>query len=153
MNDYEMLNTALTIAKEAHAGQVDKAVADYIFHPVMVSLVCETVQEKVVALLHDTIEDCPDKVNYDLLREKGFPNEILEALELVTHIKNADFEDYRSEYKWYIQSLRQSHNKTAINVKIADLTHNSDISRLNGKKSPKYDLYLWAIDYLKSEEE
>ena len=70
MTDYNLIKTALSIAKEAHKGQHDKAGADYIFHPITVALLCDTAKEKAVALLHDTLEDCGDVVTYEMLTDK-----------------------------------------------------------------------------------
>ena len=51
-----MLEKALILAAKAHTGQVDKGGAPYILHPIRVMLACEGEKEKIVALLHDTLE-------------------------------------------------------------------------------------------------
>ena len=68
---------------ECHAGQTDKAGAPYIFHPVRVACRCENDLERIVALLHDTVEDS-DMTPERLLAE-GFPRDIVEAVISVTH--------------------------------------------------------------------
>lgn len=146
---YRQLTKALDIAISAHKGQVDKAGRDYIFHPITVALECETTEEKIVALLHDTVEDC-EQIDFEYLETKGFSKEIIDALKLVTHIKNENIEDPHEEYRDYVRKLKASGNKIAINVKLADLKHNTDTTRLNENKPPKYDDYIWAINYLES---
>ncbi len=140
MNDYEMLSKALELARRAHEGQKDKAGEPYIFHPVTVALLCETVEEKVVALLHDTVED--SELGLEDIAAAGFSQDIMDAIRLLTHDPD------ECSYEEYVERLAKSGNKTAINVKIADLTHNSDISRMGGKKTRKYDKYIWALDLL-----
>lgn len=145
--EYLLLKKALEISRECHKNQKDKAGDDYIFHPILVALQCSTINEKIVALLHDCIEDHPDKINFITLSEI-FPSEIIEALKLLTHVKNDSIQDDHQEYRAYIEKIKESNNKIAINVKIADLTNNSDFSRLNGNKPKKYDDYIWALKYL-----
>ena len=148
MDDYTKLKTALNLARKLHKNDKDKANDDYIFHPVLVALECESIDEKVVALLHDVIEDHGDEISYDDLLNMGFNVEIIDALKLVTHVRDKSIKDIKIEYREYIKKLKESNNKIAINVKLADLKNNSDISRLDGKKPFKYEEYLWAIDYL-----
>ncbi|MDK9581052.1 HD domain-containing protein [Sneathia sanguinegens] len=116
MNKYEL---ALKIATEAHKGQIDKAGIPYINHPLTVASLVDTEEEKIVALLHDTIEDT-NITEQDLLNY-GFSNKIVEAVKLLTHNKNVPYMDYVAKIK---------DNELARKVKIADLTHNSDLSRL-----------------------
>lgn len=70
----ELLEKALRIAVEAHAGQMDKAGKPYIFHPLRVCCQCFTDEEKIVAFLHDTIEDI--EVTAEDLHSEGFPRNI-----------------------------------------------------------------------------
>lgn len=136
VTDYELIRKALAIAKEAHAGQVDKAGVDYIYHPITVALLCTSAQEKAVALLHDTLEDCPDKVTYDsLVAEVG--RDVADAVKLLTNDGN------RGTYLEYVQSIKDSGNKLAIAVKRADLTMNMDLSRIENPSE---------MDYLRVEE-
>mgnify|MGYP003331938714 CR=1 FL=1 len=123
MTDYMLIKTALKIAKEAHEGQVDKAGVNYIFHPVTVALLCENTQEKAVALLHDTLEDCSDKVSYEILVEQ-VGKDVADAVKLLTN------DGSRGSYLEYVKSIKDSGNKLAIAVKKADLTMNMDLSRL-----------------------
>ena len=108
MNNYELV---LKIATEAHKGQVDKVGVPYINHPLTVASLVDTEEEKIVALLHDTIEDT-NITEQDLI-DYGFPNEIVEAVKLLTHNKNVPYMDYVAKIK---------DNELARKVKIADLT-------------------------------
>lgn len=137
MSNYEL---ALKIATEAHKGQVDKAGVPYINHPLTVASLVETEEEKIVALLHDTIEDT-NITEQDLLNY-GFSNKIVEAVKLLTHNKDVPYMDYVAKIK---------DNELARKVKIADLTHNSDLSRLKeitDKDKKRYKKYRKALLYL-----
>ncbi len=112
---------AYKIARAAHSGQVDKAGVDYLNHPVTVaSNVGEDISAIIIALLHDVVEDAG--LTFDYL-EKNVPltAEEISALKLLTHDKNIPYADYIEKIKT---------NKLAAKVKIADLKHNSDLSRL-----------------------
>ena len=133
----DMLNKALEIARKAHAGQVDKGGDTYIFHPVRVALHCRTETEKIVALLHDVVEDTD--VTLDDLRKEGFDTEVLDALQCLTRIEGEDYMDF-------IQ--RVATNPLATQVKMHDLKDNMDVSRLGGKPHWKMDIYKKALAYL-----
>ena len=124
MTDYDLIKTALMIAKESHKGQRDKAGADYIFHPITVALMCDTAKEKAVALLHDTLEDCGDVVTYEMLADK-VGKDVADAVRLLTNTGD------RGTYLAYVKSIKDSGNPLAIAVKKADLTMNMDISRIS----------------------
>lgn len=148
MTDYELIKKALSIAKEAHAGQTDKSGMDYIFHPVTVALLCGTAQEKAVALLHDTLEDCPDKVSYELLVEQ-VGKDVADAVKLLT------YDEARGTYLDYVRDVKQSGNRLAIAVKRADLTMNMDLSRLESPSEKDYERierkYKPALEIIDSE--
>ena len=114
-----MLIKALGIAIRAHHGQKDRAGKPYILHPITVALKMDTKDEFITALLHDVMEDS----NYTAedLREAGIPEHIIEALLLLTHDKNED-------YLKYVAKIKK--NELAKAVKLGDLQHNSDLSRL-----------------------
>lgn len=114
-----MIGLALKIARLAHRGQVDKAGKDYIHHPIYVSNLVESQEAKVVALLHDVLEDS-DYTAGDLLNA-GVPYKIVEAVEILTKQPEESYDEYLSKIK---------RNDLARAVKIADLTHNSDLTRL-----------------------
>ena len=130
---------ALQIAQKAHAGQVDKAGKDNILHPMTVASYMDTDIEKTIAYLHDVLEDTD--VTVDALR-KIFPNEIVDTLITLTHRKD-------ESYFEYIQ--RVSKSKLAKKVKVADLLHNLDITRIKEPTKQDYERlekYKKAILYL-----
>lgn len=120
MEIYQLYDRAYAIASHAHEGQHDKAGRDYILHPVRVSEKCITLKAKIVALLHDTIEDTD--VTADYLRKQGFPEEIVEAVLSVTRQEGETYDDY---------VLRAAANPIGREVKLADLEDNMDIRRMN----------------------
>ena len=119
-----MINTKLTrkamiIAYNAHQKQFDRAGVPYIFHPIHLAEQMDSETECVVALLHDVIEDT--SVTFEDL-EKEFPSEVIEILKLLTRDKKTDYMDY-------IEKIKS--NSIATKVKIIDIQHNSDESRLD----------------------
>lgn len=119
-----MINTKLTrkamrVSYEAHKNQVDRAGVPYIFHPIHVAEQMDTEIECVVALLHDVVEDTDIAIEE---LQKEFPNEVIEVLKLLTHDKNED-------YMKYIEKIKM--NPVAKKVKVADILHNSDETRLD----------------------
>ena len=115
-----LLERAIAIAVEAHAGQVDKAGAPYVLHPLRVMFSLATDDERIVGVLHDVCEDCPGW-DFDRLRGEGFSEAILEALVSVTKIDG-------EEYQAFVQ--RAARNPIGKAVKRADLIDNSDVSRI-----------------------
>lgn len=138
----DMLNKALIIASKAHKGQLDKGGVDYILHPVYVALRLDNDDEKITALLHDTIEDTD--LTIDDIIGYGFKKEIVEAISLLTRDKGMDYFDY-------IKRLKP--NKLAVKVKLADLRHNSDKERIKllGERGLVLEeRYKKAIEFLQS---
>ncbi|MBO4627006.1 MAG: HD domain-containing protein [Lachnospiraceae bacterium] len=117
----ELLEQAIAMAREAHAGQTDKANRPYFLHPEAVASFVDTEQEKIVAYLHDVMEDHPDYMSVAAFRER-FGDPVTDALLLLRH-------DRDDSYAEYIDKIRCSDNRLAIRVKIADLRHNMDVSR------------------------
>ena len=133
---------AYKIAKKAHLGQVDKAGEDYIKHPEKVASFVKTDEEKAVAYLHDVIEDT--ELTLEDLGEYDFSKEVIEAVDIITKKRG---EDYQS----YLNSVKK--NKLARAVKLADLRHNSDLTRLTKvteKDIKRKEKYQKAIDFLNS---
>ena len=120
MNFDELREKALQIAIKVHGGQVDKGGNDYINHPIRVSENCCSDEEKIVALLHDTIED--GDITADYLLMQGFPHDIVDAVLSVSRNKDEDYFDF-------IQRCKA--NPIGRRVKICDLEDNMDITRLN----------------------
>ncbi len=119
MNNTANLERAIELAVKHHKGQVDKAGQPYILHPLRLMLVMSTESERIVAVLHDILEDTP--ISLDDLRKEGFAEKIISAIECVTKI---DGEDYDS----FIERITK--NPLATAVKLADLEDNMDLSRL-----------------------
>ncbi len=131
---------AFEIAKAAHAGQKDKAGLEYILHPQQVAAAMATAEEKADALRHDIIEDT-DVTASDLLA-KGLPVEVVEAVEALTKKRRQSYADYLAGVKL---------NRLGTAVKLADLKHNSDLSRLEKitkKDRERSEKYRKAIAFL-----
>lgn len=114
-----LTRTAMAIACAAHQGQVDKSGYPYIHHPLHVAEEMTDELSCAAALLHDVVEDTPWTLTQ--LKGAGVPDPVLEALALLTH-------DEATPYLDYVRRLRS--NPIARAVKLADLRHNSDRSRL-----------------------
>lgn len=133
---------AYEIAKKAHLGQVDKAGEDYIKHPEKVASFVKTDEEKAVAYLHDVIEDT--ELTLEDLNKYDFSKEVLEAVDIITKKRGEDYQSYLNSVK---------NNKLARAVKLADLRHNSDLTRLikvTEKDIERKEKYQKAIDFLNS---
>ena len=117
----ELTCKAMKIAYNAHHEQTDKNGIPYIFHPFHLAEQMTDENSVCVALLHDTVEDTDITVKE---LEKDFPEEVTDALRLLTHDKSEDYFSYISKIK---------DNPTAKAVKLADLRHNSDTSRYTDK--------------------
>ena len=142
-----MIYTALTkkalkLCFEAHREQTDKSGIPYVFHPFHLAEQMDTEETVIIALLHDVVEDS----DYTLedLASMGFPNSIIEALALMTH-------NPKVPYMEYVQAI--SLNSLATKVKLADLRHNSDLTRLDcvdEKTLSRVKKYASAIELLES---
>lgn len=133
---------AVEIATLAHQGQVDKGGNPYISHPLAVAAGVEGTVLKIVAVLHDVLEDSSYTAD-DLLAE-GFPREVVEAVSILTHNKSDPV-----SYEEYICQVKQ--NPIACAVKIADITHNLDLSRIPNPTARDYERcekYRRALGYL-----
>lgn len=115
-----MTKKALKLCFEAHKDQTDKSGMPYVFHPFHLAEQMTDEATTVVALLHDVIEDTD--YTLDDLRKIGFEERILEAIALMTH-------DPAVPYMEYVAKIKT--NSIARAVKLADLRHNSDMSRLD----------------------
>ena len=114
------LQRAIEIAYEAHAGQYDKAGADYINHPLRVMEKGTTGEEKIVGVLHDVVED--SDWTFEMLQAEGFSPNVMFALRYLTKkSENEDYDDFIS---------RVLKNELAARVKLSDLEDNLDLSRL-----------------------
>ena len=116
-----MLDKAINIAAQAHLGQKDRVGATYILHPLRMMFRLQSENEKIVAILHDVVEDSLDW-DLDRLRQEGFSDEIVNAVDCVTRREDETYEEFVD---------RAATNNLARRVKIADLEDNMDIKRLN----------------------
>ena len=131
---------AMKLCFEAHKDQVDKSGLPYVFHPFHLAEQMTDELTTVTALLHDVVEDS----DYTLanLGEMGFPATVLDALAMLTH-------DDGSAYLEYVARLKT--NPIARAVKLADLRHNSDLTRLDHvdeKALARVEKYRKAIELL-----
>lgn len=136
----EQLEMAIKIASENHYGQKDKASDPYILHLIHVMNNVDELDVKIVAVLHDILEDT-DITKEDLF-EYGFSKNIVDAIELLTKPK-------KQEYMTYIKNL--SENSIARKVKLVDLKHNMDLTRLENiteKDLKRVEKYFKAYKFL-----
>lgn len=128
---------AMQIAYKAHFEQLDVSGVPYIFHPYHVAEQMNDELTVCAALLHDVIEDTD--ITLEEL-EKNFPAEIIDVLKLLTHKKGEDYFEY-------IKRIKK--NPAAKAVKLADIAHNCDFSRVNANNSVSQDrLEHWRNKYL-----
>ena len=116
----KLTKEAMKLCFEKHKNQIDKSGMPYVFHPFHLAESMKDEYTTCVALLHDTIEDTD--MTADELMADGFPKEVVEAVTLLTHSKSEPYLDYVKRVK---------ENNIARCVKIADLMHNADLSRLD----------------------
>jgi (p)ppGpp synthase/HD superfamily hydrolase len=132
---------AIQIAVKAHAGQRDKAGQPYILHPLRMMFAVEAEEERIVAVLHDVVEDCAGWT-FERLKNHGFSHAVLEAMNSVT--KKPD-EDYMTFVR------RAGANPIGRQVKIADLRDNIDLSRIadpSARDHARIAKYMEALNYL-----
>lgn len=116
----ELTKKAMKIAYDAHQGQLDKGGLPYVFHPWHLAEQMDDEISTIAALLHDVVEDTDWTL--EQLTAEGFPQEAMEVLALLTHPEG-------QPYMEYIAGLQ--HNPVAVKIKLADLRHNSDFTRLS----------------------
>ena len=136
----ELFDRALQIAIQAHREQKDKSGREYIMHPIRVAERCKDPRAKIVALLHDTIEDTGVTAEY--LHSEGFPDEIINGVLSMTKQEGESYEDF---------VRRAAKNPIGKEVKIADLEDNMDIRRLQKITEDdvaRFRKYLRAWQYL-----
>lgn len=132
---------ALVISFNAHKNQVDKSGMPYVYHPFHLAEQMKDEFTTCVALLHDVVEDTD--ITLEDLKDQGFPREVTDAIALMTHNDAVPYLDYVEKIK---------DNPITRAVKLADLNHNSDLTRLDvvdGKALERVEKYKKAIDILK----
>ena len=137
-----MTRKAMRIAYAAHHGQTEWDGVPYVFHPLHLAEQMPDETTTAVALLHDVVEDT--SLTLEMLRGEGFPERVLEAVALLTHEKEVP-------YAQYVANLAP--NPVARAVKLADLRHNLDPTRLEKVDASclKYiERYRAALVYLQS---
>lgn len=140
----KLIERAIARALQAHAGQVDRYDRPYILHPLALMAAVEGEQAQMVAALHDVVED--SALTLDDLRAEGFPEEVLEAVRLLTHDSESQ------SYDDYVRAIRP--NALARQVKLADLRHNMDIRRMTvvtPEDAPRLEKYRRAWEILTTE--
>ena len=144
MTKDELLNKAIKLAQKAHKGQTDKFGTPYIGHVMRVMNAGNTYDEKIVAILHDVLEDCPE-ITEESLKEEGFSDEVVFAVKCLSKIP-ADM-----DYTDFIQQVEKS--TLAIAVKLNDLQDNMNLTRFNHtiteRDMKRLNKYLTAYLYLK----
>lgn len=134
---------AIELAVRAHHGQTDKYGQPYILHVLGVAGRCRSLEEKIVAFLHDVVEDTEH--TFDDLRNLGFCERIIEAVECLTRRKGERYDSF---------VRRIAPNPLARAVKLADLEDNMDVRRSNRqikeKDSERMEKYRKAWQYLSS---
>ncbi len=131
---------ALRLSFEAHKGQVDKTGMPYVFHPFHLAEQMDDEISTVCALLHDVVEDTD--ITFENLLQMGFPQTVIDVLKLLTHEDSIPYMDYVAKI---------AGNPIAKKVKIADLTHNSDTTRLDvvdEKAESRCKKYQQALEIL-----
>ncbi|WP_111452484.1 MULTISPECIES: HD domain-containing protein [unclassified Pseudomonas] len=126
----------------AHEGQADKGGTPYIPYPLNVMLRVNTLEERIVAVLHDVVEDCG--ISLDDLRKEGFSEAVLTAIESVTNVPGESYETFVE---------RAAQNPIGRVVKLADLEENSDLSRIaqpSWEDLERVEKYRRAIGVLRS---
>lgn len=136
----ELTRKAMKIAFAAHKDQTDKTGIPYIYHPIHLAEQMTDEATTCVALLHDVVEDT--EITFEQLESEGFPEEIIAALKLMTH-------DNAVPYMDYVRGIKT--DPIATTVKLADLRHNSDLTRLDvvdEKALKRVEKYRQAMELL-----
>lgn len=138
----QLLELAIKVATEAHVGQVDKGGKPYINHPQAVAASLTNTEYKIVAYLHDVCEDT--SITFDDLKDMGFTYRIVNSIRLLTKTDELTYEEY-------LRRLRM--DSCARAVKIADLKHNMDITRIPNPSEKDYvriEKYKKSLAFLES---
>jgi (p)ppGpp synthase/HD superfamily hydrolase len=136
------LERAIEIAVEAHRGVLDKGGNPYVLHPLRMMFAVKTEEEKIVAVLHDVVEDAVDW-NFGRLAKEGFSPVIIDALRSVTKLtEDEDYDDFIG---------RAKDNPIGRQVKIADIRDNLDVTRIDElfeKDMTRLNKYKRALEKL-----
>jgi (p)ppGpp synthase/HD superfamily hydrolase len=122
------LEDAILLAVQAHRGQKDKNGTPYVLHPLRMMLRLMTDAERMVAVLHDVVEDTPHTL--EDLRRAGYPEEVVQAVDCLTRRDTETYDEF-------IERLKP--NPLAYKVKIADLEDNMDVRRISEIKESDFE--------------
>ena len=137
------LDTAIELAKHHHSRQRDRSGKPYFSHLETVMNQLQGEESKMAGVLHDIVEDT--EMTFEELLKMGCPESVVSALKLVSHPPLFN----ETQYLEMVQEIADSKNQIAIDVKWADLTHNTDITRI---KNPKESDFKRLEKYLKAKE-
>ena len=140
-DENKMLEKAARLMFEMHKGQTDKSGQPYFLHPIRVALNCDTPDQKIVAFLHDILEDTP--MTPDNLKDLGFSAELIEAIQSVTRTEGESYDEFIA---------RCSLNSIGRYVKIRDLKDNLNVTRLqelDPSSADRINRYLKALQFLR----
>lgn len=135
------LSRAISIANIAHAGQKDLGGEPYILHPLRIMLQCQTESLRIVAILHDVVEDS-ERCTLTFLKGRGFKTDVLEAIQCLTKIKNEPIDSYMS---------RVLSNPLSSQIKRLDLKDNINIARIPNPTPKDYsrlEKYQYCLNLL-----
>ena len=138
----ELLSKALVLMVNSHHGQFDRGGNPYALHPISVLNILGGEDEELqcIALLHDVVEDTD--VTFKKLESEGFTKRIIDAIRILTKMPGQTYEEY-------VEGVLS--NTDSMKVKKADLTHNSDLTRLKGirdkdiERMGKYQIFYYKI--------
>ena len=134
---------AVAIAADAHLGQYDKAGAPYIEHPLRLMMRARNDEERMVAVLHDVVED--SEWSLAALENEGFPRRVVRAVDHLTKRRGEDYEAFIE---------RVAEDRLATRVKLLDLEDNSDPTRLRDESEEtraRMEKYRRALERLRPE--
>ncbi len=141
----DLLLKTLELVVKLFEGKTDKAGLPYYNHLLKVYANVSNYDEKIIALLHDVVEDTD--ISFDDLKKYGYPDNIIETLKVLTKKKGEYYPDY-------IERIINSNNIQAMNVKLADLKHNIDINRIENPTVNDYERinkrYIPAINKIQN---
>ena len=141
----DLLYKTLELVLKLFNGKVDKSGIPYVVHLMKVYEGVSDYKEKIVALMHDIVEDTD--IGYDDLKEFGYDDSVIEMLSFLTKKKGEYYPDY-------IDRLISSNDIHVLNIKLSDLKHNMDLKRIKNPNMNDYERinkrYLPAYNKIQS---
>lgn len=126
----DLMYKSLEIVTRVFSDKEDKGGMPYVIHLLKVYSKVTDYTEKVCALLHDVVEDTP--ITFEDMKDFGYSKEVIDILKILTKVKGEDYRDY-------IERIIDSGNIHAMNIKLADLKHNMDITRIKNPTRNDYE--------------